>query len=113
MRVCQKSQVVRPEGAIWAFSSHCLSFDTQRSTKCFLCLLPYIFYEGTSCHCFTYRQSCRELALVRLYLYVRQVEDSENIYGVLSVFVKALPYTHINLPDKLQFISLQLSESPK
>ena len=27
MRVCQKSQVVRPEGAIWAFSSHCLSFD--------------------------------------------------------------------------------------
>ena len=53
MRVCQKSQVVRPEGAIWAFSSHCLSF------------------------------------------------------------VKALPYTHINLPDKLQFISLQLSESPK
>ncbi len=38
---------------------------------------------------------------------------SENIYGVLSVFVKALPYTHINLPDKLQFISLQLSESPK
>gem|GEM_PF-825506 len=28
MRVCQKSQVVRPEGAIWAFSSHCLSFDT-------------------------------------------------------------------------------------
>jgi len=21
-------QVVRPEGAIWAFSSHCLSFDT-------------------------------------------------------------------------------------
>lgn len=83
MRVCQKSQVVRPEGAIWAFSSH------------------------------SYRQSCRELALVRLYLYVRQVEDSENIYGVLSVFVKALPYTHINLPDKLQFISLQLSESPK
>ena len=37
MRVCQKSQVVRPEGAkapspglgeIWAFSPHCLSFDT-------------------------------------------------------------------------------------
>ena len=48
-----------------------------------------------------------------LYLNVKQVEDSENIYGVLSVFVKALPYTHINLPYKLQFISLQLSESPK
>ncbi|WP_299269637.1 hypothetical protein, partial [uncultured Prevotella sp.] len=39
-----------------------------------------------------------------LYLYVRQVEDSENICGVLSVFVKALPYTHIIFTDKLQFI---------
>ena len=27
---------------------------------------------------------------------LRQVEDSENIYGVLSVFVKAL--THVTIP---------------
>ena len=71
------------------------------------------FPSGTSCHSFAFRQSSREFTLVRLYLNVKQVEDSENIYGVLSVFVKALPYTHINLPYKLQFISLQLSESPK
>ena len=39
MRVCQKSQVVRPEGAIWAFSSHCLSFDPHASNA-----LPNVFY---------------------------------------------------------------------
>ena len=38
---------------------------------------------------------------------VKQVEDSENICGVLFVFVKALPYTHIILPDNLQFTLLQ------
>ena len=35
----------------------------------------------------------------QLYLYVKQVEDSENICGVLLVFVKALPLTYINLTD--------------
>ena len=40
---------------------------------------------------------------------VRQVEDSENIYGVLFVFVKALPVSHINFPDKHQFVSLLIS----
>ena len=39
---------------------------------------------------------------------VRQVEDSENIYGVLFVFVKALPLTYIILADKLQFIGERL-----
>ena len=79
MRVCQKSQVVRPEGAIWAFSSHCLSFDFHTLTQVTLYQMFFMFIA---------------------------------VY-ILSVFVKALPYTHINLPDKLQFISLQLSESPK
>ena len=41
---------------------------------------------------------------------VRQVEDSENICGVLSVFVKALTLT---LPDKHQFVSLPLSYEQK
>ena len=67
----------------------------------------YIFrvaHRATALHI---DKALRELALVRLYLYVRQVEDSENICGVLFVFVKALPCTHIIFTDKLQFVSLQ------
>ena len=64
----------------------------------------YIFrvsHRATALHI---DKAFRELALERLCLYVRQVEDSESIYGVLFVFVKALPYTHRTLlPDKLQF----------
>ena len=44
------------------------------------------FPNGTSCHSFAFRQSSREFTLVRLYLNVKQVEDSENRYGVFIGF---------------------------
>ena len=56
----------------------------MRASGCFLCLSPYIFYEWH--------------IVPQLYLYVKQVEDSENICGVLLVFVKALPLTYIKFP---------------
>ena len=50
------------------------------------------FPNGTSCHSFAFRQSSREFTLVRLYLNVKQVEDSENRYGVYLGFC-LLPLT--------------------
>ena len=44
------------------------------------------FPNGTSCHSFAFRQSSREFTLVRLYMNVKQVEDSENKYGVFIGF---------------------------
>ena len=44
------------------------------------------FPSGTSCHSFTFRKSSRELVLVRLCMNVKQVEDSENRYGVFIGF---------------------------
>ena len=51
------------------------------------------FPGGTSCHSFAFRQSSREFTLVRLYLNVKQVEDSENRYSVFIGF--CLKPTHI------------------
>ena len=44
------------------------------------------FPGGTSCHSFTFRKSSREFTLVRLYMNVKQVEDSENRCGVYLCF---------------------------
>ena len=43
---------------------------------------------------------------------VKQVEDSENICGVLIVFVKALSNSHAISAHILQFVSLQMSAEP-
>ena len=87
---------------IWQKTTQSIGcLNRLRASGCFLCLSPSIFSEWHIVPLGKYRQSCRELALVRLYIYVRQVEDSENIYGVLFVFVKA-PH----LPPKNQQIKI-------
>ena len=43
---------------------------------------------------------------------VKQVEDAENICGVLIVFVKALSNSHAISAHILQFVSLQMSAEP-
>ena len=57
------------------------------------------FPSGTSCHSFTFRKSSRELVLVRLCMNVKQVEDSENRYGVYLVFCQPSSSSFHNIPD--------------
>ena len=57
------------------------------------------FPSGTSCHSFAFRQSSREFTLVRLYMNEKQVEDSENRYGVYLGFCQPSSSSFHNIPD--------------
>ena len=70
------------------------------------------FPSGTSCHSFAFRQSSREFTLVRLYLNVKQVEDSENRYGVFIGFCLKPPCSTPQYSRLIQQPKLRIPPSP-